>query len=63
MAAAIAALRASVLKPAPEISIGGPHKLREGVYAAADAGRKFVDDFAAAWTKMMNANRFDLARP
>jgi catalase-peroxidase len=31
------------------------------VYAAADAGRKFVDDFIAAWTKVMNADRFDLA--
>ncbi|WP_129793062.1 catalase/peroxidase HPI [Sphingosinicella sp. CPCC 101087] len=33
------------------------------VYAAADAHRKFVDDFVAAWTKVMNADRFDLARP
>ena len=32
------------------------------VYAAADAGRKFVEDFVAAWTKVMNADRFDLAR-
>jgi catalase-peroxidase len=32
------------------------------VYAAADAGKKFVDDFIAAWTKVMNADRFDLAR-
>jgi catalase-peroxidase len=32
------------------------------VYAAADAGKKFVDDFVAAWTKVMNADRFDLAR-
>ena len=31
------------------------------VYAASDAGRKFVDDFVAAWTKVMNADRFDLA--
>jgi len=30
------------------------------VYAAADAGEKFVRDFAAAWTKVMNADRFDL---
>nr|WP_241666814.1 catalase/peroxidase HPI [Roseomonas nepalensis] len=30
------------------------------VYASADAGRKFVDDFIAAWTKVMNADRFDL---
>ncbi|MFL6856730.1 MAG: catalase/peroxidase HPI, partial [Allosphingosinicella sp.] len=32
------------------------------VYAAADAGEKFVTDFVAAWTRVMNADRFDLAR-
>ena len=32
------------------------------VYAEADAGRKFVDDFIAAWNKVMNADRFELAR-
>ena len=32
------------------------------VYAAADAERKFVDDFIAAWVKVMNADRFDLQR-
>jgi catalase-peroxidase len=31
------------------------------VYAAADAQAKFVRDFVAAWTKVMNADRFDLA--
>ena len=31
------------------------------VYASAGAGQKFVDDFAAAWTKVMNLDRFDLA--
>ena len=31
------------------------------VYAASDAGKKFVEDFAAAWTKVMNLDRFDLA--
>jgi len=30
------------------------------VYAAADAQEKFVKDFVAAWTKVMNADRFDL---
>ncbi|MEM6488616.1 MAG: catalase/peroxidase HPI [Pseudomonadota bacterium] len=30
------------------------------VYACADAGGKFVADFVAAWTKVMNADRFDL---
>jgi catalase-peroxidase len=31
------------------------------VYACADAKEKFVKDFAAAWTKVMDADRFDLA--
>jgi catalase-peroxidase len=31
------------------------------VYAADDAQAKFVSDFVAAWTKVMNADRFDLA--
>jgi catalase-peroxidase len=31
------------------------------VYGAADAQEKFVADFVAAWTKVMNADRFDLA--
>jgi catalase-peroxidase len=31
------------------------------VYAAADAETKFVTDFVAAWTKVMNLDRFDLA--
>ena len=26
-----------------------------------DAKEKFVTDFAAAWTKVMNADRFDVA--
>ncbi len=30
------------------------------VYAQDDAGTKFVQDFVAAWTKVMNADRFDL---
>ncbi|MGB6229329.1 MAG: peroxidase family protein, partial [Litorimonas sp.] len=30
------------------------------VYAQDDNGRKFADDFVAAWTKVMNADRFDL---
>ncbi len=30
------------------------------VYAQDDAKEKFVNDFAAAWTKVMNADRFDL---
>jgi catalase-peroxidase len=31
------------------------------VYASADGQQKFVDDFVAAWTKVMNLDRFDLA--
>ncbi|EXI69658.1 MAG: Catalase-peroxidase [Candidatus Accumulibacter adjunctus] len=30
------------------------------VYAQSDAGGKFVRDFVAAWTKVMNLDRFDL---
>jgi catalase-peroxidase len=33
------------------------------VYACADAKEKFARDFVAAWTKVMNADRFDLAKP
>jgi catalase-peroxidase len=32
------------------------------VYGCADAKEKFAKDFVAAWTKVMNADRFDLAR-
>ena len=32
------------------------------VYASSDAQKKFVDDFVAAWTKVMNLDRFDLAK-
>jgi catalase-peroxidase len=31
------------------------------VYASADAKEKFVKDFVAAWTKVMNLDRFDVA--
>ncbi|HKJ36109.1 MAG TPA: catalase/peroxidase HPI, partial [Solirubrobacterales bacterium] len=32
------------------------------VYASSDAEQKFVADFAAAWDKVMNLDRFDLAQ-
>lgn len=32
------------------------------VYGSTDAQKKFVEDFVAAWTKVMNLDRFDLAR-
>ncbi len=31
------------------------------VYGCSDSQKKFVKDFAAAWTKVMNLDRFDLA--
>jgi len=31
------------------------------VYASVDSKEKFVKDFVAAWNKVMNADRFDLA--
>jgi catalase-peroxidase len=31
------------------------------VYASKGAEAKFVRDFVAAWNKVMNADRFDLA--
>jgi catalase-peroxidase len=33
------------------------------VYASADAREKFAKDFVAAWTKVMNLDRFDLRAP
>ncbi len=32
------------------------------VYASEDSGEKFVNDFVAAWNKVMNLDRFDLAQ-
>ncbi len=31
------------------------------IYGSSDSGEKFVTDFVAAWNKVMNADRFDLA--
>ncbi|HEX3871751.1 MAG TPA: peroxidase family protein, partial [Pirellulales bacterium] len=33
------------------------------VYGSSDAKKKFVHDFVAVWNKVMNLDRFDLARP
>jgi catalase-peroxidase len=33
------------------------------VYASSDAAGKFAADFVKAWTKVMNADRFDLSDP
>ncbi|MEY3894389.1 MAG: hypothetical protein RIR78_1167 [Actinomycetota bacterium] len=32
------------------------------VYAQSDGDKKFISDFVAAWTKVMNADRFDLIK-
>lgn len=32
------------------------------VYATSDSSQRFVKDFAAAWVKVMNLDRFDLDR-
>jgi catalase-peroxidase len=46
-----------------DLDFGSNSQLRAiaEVYGSADAERKFVDDFVAAWTKVMNLDRFDLA--
>jgi catalase-peroxidase len=33
------------------------------VYASDDTKEKFVRDFVAAWTKVINLDRFDLKKP
>ncbi len=46
-----------------DLAFGANSQLRalSEVYASADAGEKFVKDFVAAWVKVMNADRFDIA--
>ncbi len=46
-----------------DIVFGSNSQLRAlaEVYASADAQEKFVHDFIAAWNKVMNLDRFDLA--
>ena len=45
-----------------DLILGSNSELRAiaEVYACEDAGEKFVQDFIAAWTKVMNLDRFDL---
>ncbi|MET4645957.1 catalase/peroxidase HPI [Streptomyces sp. NPDC006539] len=47
---------------AVDLVFGSNSQLRavSEVYAAGDAGEKFVRDFVAAWDKVMNLDRFDL---
>jgi catalase-peroxidase len=46
-----------------DLAFGSNSQLRalSEVYASADASDKFVHDFVAAWVKVMNADRYDLA--
>jgi catalase-peroxidase len=46
-----------------DLAFGSNSQLRAlcEVYAQADNGGKFVRDFVAAWTKVMNLDRFDLS--
>ncbi|HUI07301.1 MAG TPA: catalase/peroxidase HPI [Verrucomicrobiae bacterium] len=46
-----------------DLAIGSNSQLRAlaEVYGSSDAEKKFVDDFVAAWNKVMNLDRFDLA--
>jgi catalase-peroxidase len=45
-----------------DLAFGSNSQLRSiaEVYASDDAKAKFVEDFVAAWTKVMNLDRFDL---
>jgi catalase-peroxidase len=46
-----------------DLVFGSDSRLRAlaEVYGSADASKKFVQDFVAAWTKVMNLDRFDRA--
>ncbi|WP_114965557.1 catalase/peroxidase HPI [Alkalilacustris brevis] len=46
-----------------DLAFGSNSQLRalSELYAQGDSKEKFVNDFVAAWTKVMNADRFDLA--
>ena len=48
---------------AVDLVFGSNSQLRalSEVYASEDAREKFVRDFVAAWTKVMELDRFDLA--
>jgi catalase-peroxidase len=46
-----------------DLAFGSNSQLRAlaEVYGSSDAQEKFVHDFVAAWSKVMNLDRFDLA--
>ena len=45
-----------------DLAFGSNSQLRAiaEVYAQNDGGKKFARDFVAAWTKVMNLDRFDI---
>jgi catalase-peroxidase len=45
-----------------DLIFGSRSQLRALADACADSKEKFVNDFVAAWIKVINADRFDLAR-
>jgi catalase-peroxidase len=47
-----------------DLVIGSNAQLRAlaEVYASSDAQAKFVQDFVAAWSKVMNLDRYDVAK-
>jgi len=49
--------------PTVDLIFGSNSQLRAlaEVYGSSDAQEKFVQDFVAAWAKVMNLDRFDLA--
>ncbi|MEV0455008.1 hypothetical protein AB0H89_07445 [Catellatospora methionotrophica] len=51
------------MRPRADLVFGSDSELRAPaeVYAADDAKAKFVRDFVAAWVKVMNLGRYDLA--
>jgi len=46
-----------------DLVFGSDSRLRAlaEVYGSADGQKKFIHDFVAAWTKVMNLDRFDVA--
>jgi catalase-peroxidase len=59
----VTGLREIDARPRVDLVFGSNSVLRAyaEVYAQDDNKQKFVHDFVAAWVKVMNADRFDLA--
>ena len=45
----------------PDLRLASPLRALAEAYGTADAKEKFAKDFAAAWTKVMNLDRYDVA--